>query len=302
MGSTSRRAAELGLASVLVASAGALTSGAAATDLAKVGQFGAPFEESGPACVSKAEGTQVCKPAGASVVVLDTGRVLYWNALEGTENVQLNTVAEFGNVSINDQSRVLDLSGPAPSWSRPTPNDGGANPDGNTNQYAVPGAPWDGPNHGNGGDLFCADQVQLADGRILTTGGTSYYEEPNIPGTGYGVAELEGLKNARIFDPATLTWSQTGAMHYGRWYPSLVTLPDGKVFVASGVTKLIKPMYPDRPADSGTNVVQTETYDPATRKWSDNGPDASRSLPLFPRLHLLPDGKVFYDGGGHTFT
>lgn len=30
-------------------------------------------------------------------------------------------------------------------------------------------------------------------------------------------------------------------MHYGRWYPSLVTLPDGKIIVASGVSKLVNP-------------------------------------------------------------
>ncbi|MBV9412008.1 MAG: DUF1929 domain-containing protein, partial [Acidimicrobiia bacterium] len=81
-----------------------------------------------------------------------------------------------------------------------------------------------------------------------------------------------------------------------------VTLPDGKVFVASGVTKLLKPIYLDRPTDSGTNVRETETYDPATGKWTDNGPAAEHSLPLFPRLHLLPDGKVFYDGGGQVFS
>src|SRR5207248_5137018 len=69
-----------------------------------------------------------------------------------------------------------------------------------------------------------------------------------------------------------------------------------------GVTKLIKPMYPDRPADSGTNVEETETYNPATETWTDNGASGKRSLPLFPRLHLLPNGKVFYDGAGQVFS
>ena len=36
-------------------------------------------------------------------------------------------------------------------------------------------------------------------------------------------------------------------MDVGRWYPSLVTLGNGNVFVASGVEKLVKPVYPDRP-------------------------------------------------------
>jgi hypothetical protein len=29
---------------------------------------------------------------------------------------------------------------------------------------------------------------------------------------------------------------------------------------------------------------------------------ASRSLPLYPRLHLLPDGKVYYDAAGQDFN
>jgi hypothetical protein len=85
------------------------------------------------------------------------------------------------------------------------------------------------------------------------------------------------------------------------------------VFVASGVTKLIKPAYTDgRPVpDSGRNVPETETYNPKTQTWTvnhsgrtaANGDDTSeQSLPLFPRLHLLPDGKVFYDAAGQTFN
>jgi hypothetical protein len=80
---------------------------------------------------------------------------------------------------------------------------------------------------------------QLVDGRIIAVGGTDYYNDPSIPGTDYGIAELEGLHNARIYDPATNRWTQSGSMHYGRWYPWLVTLPDGKILVTSGVSKLL---------------------------------------------------------------
>ena len=184
--------------------------------------------------------------------------------------------------------------------------DGGADGSSYT-EYLLPGlpAPLDAIFNATGsapGALFCADQVLMADGRVLTPGGTHWYPEPSAPGTGLGVAELEGLHDTRIYDPATNIWSQSGRMNFGRWYPSLVTLPDGKVFVASGVTKLLKPLYPNHPLDSGTNVRQTETYDPHTGVWSDNGTGAARSLPLYPRLHLLPDGKIYYDGGGQTFN
>jgi hypothetical protein len=89
-------------------------------------------------------------------------------------------------------------------------------------------------------------------------------------------------------------------MTYGRWYPSVITLPDSKVMAFSGVTKLIKPVYADRPADSGTNVTQSEVYDPKTGQWSVDG--GKKSLPLYPRLHLLPNGKVYYDAAGQTFN
>jgi hypothetical protein len=93
-------------------------------------------------------------------------------------------------------------------------------------------------------------------------------------------------------------------MNFGRWYPSLVTLGNGSVFVASGVTKLLKPVYdqPETALLSGTNVEQTETFRPAAGTWTTNPSSADHSLPLFPRLHLLPDGNVYYDAGGQTFN
>jgi hypothetical protein len=272
---------------------------------AQVGRFLAPFEDQRPeegagACITDADGRKLCKPAAATQAALPDGRILYWDALEGTENLDVSLVIEGGLKQKNARTRLLDLGGGSPVFTTPTPEDGGANPDGE------PGHPLPLPNTAgdgvNDGDLFCSDLEFLADGRVIAVGGTNWYNDPAIPGTDLGVIELAGLRNARIFDPATDTWSQSGSMQYERWYPSLVTLPDGRLLVASGVSKLVKPLYPDRPFESGTNVKQLEVYDPTTGNWSTLPDSANRSLPLFPRIHLLPNGHVYYDVAGQSFN
>ena len=76
---------------------------------AQVGRFLPPFEDTRPgegpeACRTDADGRKLCKPAGATVVALANGKVLYWDALEGTENVQLSIVLEFAKQARNDRS------------------------------------------------------------------------------------------------------------------------------------------------------------------------------------------------------
>ncbi|MEQ5816814.1 DUF1929 domain-containing protein [Marinobacter sp. NFXS11] len=260
-------------------------------------------------CITRADGMDECKPAAGTMALLKDGRLLYLNALEGTENVELSIIAEFGEVSVNDQTRVLSLDeNDNPSWLKPSPLDAGANPDGNDSETLLNGTELDGlidtadNTSKNDGALFCSDVIGLANGDVMAVGGTDYYSEPGIDGLPLGVAELEGIKNSRIFDEATNTWRQSGDMTYGRWYPSLVTLGNGDVFVASGVTKLLKPVYPDEPLNSGRNVVQTETYNPCAGSWTENPSTADRSLPLYPRMHLLPNGHVFYNAGGQAFN
>ncbi len=269
------------------------------------GRFSQPFAEptllgvpTAEKCVEDADGQLACKPAAGTLALLPDDRLIYFNALEGTENIELSIVAEFGTVSANDQTRVLSFSASGvPSWTRPTPVDGGANPDGSDPSSVLPVV-----NGGADGALFCSDVVFLADGRLLAAGGTDYYNEPGLEPIPYGVAELEGLRNARIFSGNGDVWTQTGSMSFGRWYPTMVSLPDSDVFIASGVTKLLKPVYPDRIASSGRNTVETETYDTACGTWSVNGPLGERTLPLFPRLHLLPNGNVYYNAGGQSFN
>jgi hypothetical protein len=285
-------------------------------DPSQLGRFGNPFTEptidgkrtdakciengGDPSPLSDARHL-TCKPAGVSLNVLPDRRVMYYDGLEGTENIRTSIVAEFGHNAGNDQSRLLDLSGP--TWTVPKPSDGGANPQGYENAPLFPPPlsttePW------NDGALFCSDNKFLADGRVISLGGTSYYLDPGVTtgGDARGISELEGLRSSRVYDPESNTWSMSGEMKYGRWYPTAITLANGRLLVASGVTKLLKPVYPSHPEDSGRNVTQTETYDPVAGRWTTNPSSASRSLPLFPRLHLLPDGKVFYNAAGQSFN
>jgi hypothetical protein len=293
----------------------------AVTDAATGGSFTTPFVEptidgtrTNAKCI-KRQGVPAndptydgliydCKPAGVSLNVMPDGTVMYYDGLEGTENINTSILIEYGHNSANDQSRVLNLhgnpTGKSATWSTPTPSDGGAT---STPSPILP-PPLVSNEKYNNGALFCSDNTYLPDGRILANGGTDYYNEPGVPvGSGnYGISELEGIKQSRIYDPATKTWSQTGSMQYGRWYPTDVALPGGKIFTASGVTKLVKPVYQNRPGDSLTNVKQTETYNSLTGKWTTNPSSADQSLPLFPRLTLLPDGKVFYNAAGQSFN
>lgn len=292
-------------------------------DYSPVGAFSEPFAEptiivdgevveTDEKCVETADGLAECKPAAGTMALLKDGRLLYLNALEGTENVELSIVAEFGEVSVNDQSRVLSLGeNDEPTWLKPSPLRAGANPDGADSETLfnnTPLAVLDGlldtadNTSKNDGALFCSDVIGMADGSVLAVGGTDYYSEPGVDGLPLGVAELEGVKNSRIFNSETNSWLQSGDMTYGRWYPSLVTLPDSKVLVASGVEKLIKPVYPSDPLNSGRNIVQTEVFDPCSGTWSVNPSTADRSLPLYPRMHLLPNGHVLYNAGGQAFN
>jgi hypothetical protein len=286
-------------------------------DPAAFGQFSAPFTEptidgirTDKKCIPARGGDSSllsdapyldCKTAGVSLNVLPGGDVLYYDGLEGTENVRTSIVAEYGHNGGNDLSRLLNPG--APSWTVPGHPDGGANPTGYENDPLFP-PPLSSTEPYNDGALFCSDNKLLPDGRVISLGGTGYYNDPGVQigDSNYGVSELEGLRNARIYDPATNDWTQSGAMHYGRWYPTAITLASGKLFVASGVTKLLKPVYPSHPTDSGRNVTQTEVYDPVSGRWSLNAASGDRSLPLYPRLHLLPDGKVFYNAAGQAFN
>ena len=110
---------------------------AAEPDPAAAGAFSAPFREDGnpgsedtAGCKVAGDGT-TCLPSAASTVVLPNNKVLYWNALEGTESIKLNAVLEGGDVTVDDQSRVLSVNTTDPqasTWEKTDPLRGGDEP------------------------------------------------------------------------------------------------------------------------------------------------------------------------------
>jgi len=271
-----------------------------------------------------------CKVPAASISVTPfKDRFVSWNAVDSTENNEAGLAFEYGVKAIADRTRSFRIKKGAAKggdFSIPKPEDGGANPepggDPDTDPVLPPGRDRNGQNDGG---LFCADHTFLPDGRVIAVGGTNYLNDPGAPdnpGTpvredAIGAIELQGVKASRAYDSRTDRWTQLDRMNKGRWYPSLITLGNGALFAGSGVTKLLKPVYtPPRrdgadPDESGRNVTAVETLSNPKAKWRENGntkvngPErdpAERSLPLFPRLHLLPNGRVFYNAGGQSFN
>ena len=117
-------------------------------------------------------------------------------------------------------------------------------------------------------DFFCAGQAFLPDGRLLVAGGTKEYDKDGRP--------FIGLETSYLFDPLSESWIRLASMAEGRWYPTLVTLGDGRVFTVSG----------------GPN--RAEIYSSVTG-WTQM--PGQEGWPLFPHLFLMRDGRLFYDGG-----
>ena len=154
-------------------------------------------------------------------------------------------------------------------------------------------------------DLWCGGHTLLPDGKLLFVGGTSYY--PPRPDPFYG-----GLKKAYLFDPFTETWEELDDMQVGRWYPTLIRLADDRVLTLSGLeyrapteqpkTNSFKILYEliTKTPEYITRVH--EVFDPQSKTWSRM--KIQRKLPLYPRMHFLPDGDIFYSGvfNTHFFT
>ena len=94
--------------------------------------------------------------------------------------------------------------------------------------------------------------------------------------------DYQGLDVAYEFDPLAERYVPVDPMAKGRWYPTLVTLADGRVLAVSGLDDMGQII-------NGVN----EIFDPRTRTWS-KAP--KRYFPTYPALFLTKGGNLFYSG------
>jgi PKD repeat protein len=121
--------------------------------------------------------------------------------------------------------------------------------------------------------MFCNGMVVLPDGRPFINGGNLQYDP------------FHGEPRSSVFDPATGAFTDVQQnMAHGRWYPTVTTLSDGRVMTFSGLNET-----------GGTNTA-VEIYTVGS-VWSSEYP-AGWTPPLYPRMHLMTDGRVFYSGSG----
>lgn len=146
------------------------------------------------------------KVVGVHVAVMHTGKVLLFSYDEGVHPVDPGNPADF--TAIGDSDRALC-------------------------------ALWD---FGNGTaryiklrrNLFCAHQAFTDDGRLFVAGGQ--FPLPGLLKSLFPPTLLApgADKDVHLFDPSTEGWTRQGDMQKGRWYPTCVTLPDGRIFITSG--------------------------------------------------------------------
>ena len=122
-------------------------------------------------------------------------------------------------------------------------------------------------------DMFCNGMVVLPDGRPFIISGTQQYDP------------FHGDPRTAVYDPATGNFVQVQSMADGRWYPTATTLSDGSVMVTSGL------------GQNGNTNTTIEIYKVGIG-WSQPYPMTLFTAPLYPRMHLLPSGSVFYSGPG----
>jgi galactose oxidase-like protein len=128
-------------------------------------------------------------------------------------------------------------------------------------------------------DFFCGGDTFLPDGRLLSAGGNLAYNNGNNL----------GQRDVAIFDPATEQWHLTAGMQHGRWYPQLLTLPDGRILTVSGKNDT-----------SGDLNPGFEVFDPLHAAWAQLQPPHDpnfNGLPFYAHLFVMADGRVFFSGG-----
>ncbi len=144
-------------------------------------------------------------------------------------------------------------------------------------------------------DVFCSGHAFLGDGRLVIGGGTESWEGGGGPGGGHDhtLGNFGGHPACWVFNYSRNSWERIADFNFdnawgktggGRWYPTLITLPNGDLIAFSG--------HPSRRSLQWHNNNIPERYDQASRRWRWLKPTPS-NITFYPRVHLLPGGLLF---------
>ncbi len=139
-----------------------------------------------------------------------------------------------------------------------------------TNEIRLPATPTD--------NLYCSGHSFLSDGKLLVVGGGGENGQTPNPNMGWKFDPVNGP--AGTWEPTRDSSNNRTYMNRNRWYPTVVTLGDepGRALIASGF-----------PSEMEIYSESSGTYSLVTA----NGGDRAFSQ-LYPGLHLLPGGEIFY--------
>jgi hypothetical protein len=118
--------------------------------------------------------------------------------------------------------------------------------------------------------LFCAGHAFMADGKLMTSGGHK--------------ADDKGIDVTEIFDPSSESF-QPGLpkMAFGRWYPTVTELPDGRMLTMAG-------------RDSAGNVVEIpEIWE--SNQWVQLPGANGVEIPYYPRNFVDPKSGLIFMAG-----
>ena len=198
------------------------------------------------------------------------GRI--WRASESAQMGRWDAVFELPNVAIH--TNVLP-NGKVLFWGRRD------RPTGSMNEHECTPFIWDPatgeststpqPKRLNGTkiNLFCSGHAFLPDGRLLVVGGH--------------LTDGDGLDQACVYDYRANTWTAFPVMNKPRWYPTATALSDGTVLVLSG-------SY----IENGRTIINDVPQIWDGHRWKSLAHFIG--LPLYPRMHVAPNGQVFMSG------
>lgn len=131
--------------------------------------------------------------------------------------------------------------------------------------------------------IFCGGGSLLANGTLLTTGGTLYWPNKDRPG-------WAGIKDVWTFDPWDEVWTRQPDTAQGRWYPTQTELPDGRTLILGGYDE-----GGDEVVDPDLEVF-TPSEDPHGVGRIDLYESGELKAGIYPHLFTMPNGQVLLAG------